>query len=78
MPENKGTFRATTGTKRRGSYMLSENDSAPSSLPQNVMVSAYPDVRSGGSMADDSMSFSDGLSNNRADGVRRQNAKTPY
>jgi len=78
MPENRGTFGTTTGTKRRGSYKLSENDSAPSSLPQEVMVSAYPEVGSGGSMADDSLAFSDRLSNNRASGVRRQNANTPY
>jgi len=76
MPAN--TKVNVAGTKRRGSYMLSENDSAPSSLPQEVMVNSFPEVRTGGSMADDSLSFSDGLSNNRADRLRRNTAKTPY
>lgn len=78
MPENVKVNKVAGGTKRRESYMLSNDESAPSSLPQNVMVKAYPTVEAGGSYADDSLGFSDRLSNARAAGLRSQNAKTPY
>ena len=72
------TYKSTMGSKRGGKSWISENDSAPSSLPQDVMVKSYPDVMSGGSMSDDSMEYSDRLSNARASGVKKQPAKTPY
>ena len=71
-------YRAVNGSSYGGSKMLKENDSAPGSCPEERKNVEFPEVMCGGVMAEDSVEYSDMLSNKRAAGVKKQLAKTPY